>query len=69
MNNVNIQQALLHKACRDNTTVRVQLKYDDDETKHHTLRSVPFITWVSNLFKAKTHTCHCGLVHRPHVKK
>jgi hypothetical protein len=69
MNNVNIQQELLQKACRDSTTAKAQLKYGDDEMKCHTLRSIPFTTWVSNLFKAKVHTCHCGLVHRPHMKK
>jgi CRISPR/Cas system Type II protein with McrA/HNH and RuvC-like nuclease domain len=68
MNNVNTQQELLQKACRNNTTVKAQLKYDD-EMKHHTLRSIPFTTWVSNLFKAKAHIFHCGLGHRPHMKK
>jgi len=60
VNNVNIQQALLQKACRDNTTVKAQLKYDDDEMKRHTLHSIPFATWVSNLFKVKAHTCTVG---------
>jgi hypothetical protein len=70
MHNVSIRQELLQKAYRDSTTVKAQLKYkDDDETKHRTLHSEVFTTWVSNHLKAKAHTCHCGLVHRLHVKK
>jgi hypothetical protein len=28
--------------------------------KRHKLHSIPFATWVSNLFKAKAHTCIVG---------